>query len=122
MIKSTRAKGNRNVRRCKDMFIRCGWWYDDCEKKGKYIKQKDLFGLFDGIAISKNSNKVRFIQVTSNRPHTHKKYQQFVEDYPLSQVIVEQWVYIDRKGFRIFLYKKGKKPTKTDINFRSGKK
>ena len=78
---------------------------DKVEKTGKFAKVKDLYGLYDLIAITKK--EVMFVQVTSNRPHTHKKYLGFSEMFP--NITHKQFVWIDRKGWKIFTYRKGKK-------------
>lgn len=45
------------------------------ERTGKFIKEKDAFGLFD--LVSWADDDVAFIQVTCNKPHSHKAYEKF---------------------------------------------
>jgi hypothetical protein len=99
---NTRAKGNRIVRKVKDIFTNNGYLVDVVEKTGKFIKQKDLFGLYDIICIS--PHKFYLIQVTTNRPHPHKPYIQFQKKYNKTGLKTEQWVWYDRKGFKVFTY------------------
>lgn len=75
---------------------------DVVEKTGKFCKQKDLFGLFDIIAIG--NGFVFFIQITCGRPHTHKGYKKFAEEFGESNICTEQWVYKGNKKFDLYLY------------------
>jgi len=102
MSSKTRAKGNRNQRRCIEKLQSEGWLVDKVEKTGKFIKQKDLFGLFDIVALK--GKYTTFIQITSNRPHTHKKYLEFGRMYGNDQRLIEQWVHYDHKGWVVFWY------------------
>lgn len=102
----TRTKGNRNQRKAITELEEKGYLVSKVELGGKFTTQKDLFGLFDLVAIAPNG-KVYFIQITTNRPHTHKDYVAFVKRYKPSAVI-EQWVWFDRKGWKKFLYLKDK--------------
>ena len=81
-----------------------GWLVGKVEQGGKFTKIKDLFGLFDLVAIKPGD--LHLIQVTCNRPHTHKHYQAFVDKY---LVHAYQWVFVDRKGWKQFIYKPNKK-------------
>jgi len=78
-----------------------GFLVSKTEVVHKYAKEKDCFGLFDLVAISEEG-PVRFIQITCNRPHSHKTYDSFAAKY--KQIAVEQWVWVDREGFRYYTY------------------
>ena len=101
MTSANRAKGLRNQRKVIKELQDRGFLVDKVEKTGRFCKEKDLFGLFDLIAIYPG-RCASLIQVTTNRPHTHKKYQEFAKTFPRQSI--EQWVYYDRKGFVIFVY------------------
>lgn len=96
---NTRNKGNRNQLKVIKHFDQLGWLVDKVEVGGKFAKSKDLFGLFDLVAIK--DGIVKFIQVTTNRPHTHKKYQSFCDTWSHG---CEQWVWYDRQGWKLFYY------------------
>ena len=108
----TKVKGNRIQRKVIAYFQKRGYIVSKVEMQSMYAKERDLFGLFDLIAL--RSDAISLVQVTCNRPHTHKKYMEFSKEYRLKDVYYEQWVWIDRKGWKIFLYRHGKK-FKTDM-------
>ena len=96
-----RIKGNRARRRCIEYLESKGWKVGIVERTGKFIKEKDLFGLFDLVAV-KETMSAMFIQVASNKPHTHKKLSQFkIKFYNQS---IRQYVWIDNKGFNVYVY------------------
>jgi hypothetical protein len=96
----TRVKGNRNRRACINELEKAGWLVDVVEKTGRFVKVKDLYGLFDLIAIDKNSTAL--IQVSSNTPHAHKYLSEFKLKFP--HIIVRQYTWVDRVGWKIFEY------------------
>jgi hypothetical protein len=71
-----------------------------------------MFGLFDLVAIKKGD--CVFAQVTCNRPHTHKDYQEFSRDYHNNGIEFWQFVHYDRKGWRTFQYRMGMKIEKDE--------
>lgn len=75
---------------------------DDCERRGRHLKQKDLFGAFDLVALHL-TEKPCFIQVSSNVPHTHKKYLEFSRTVSKHQIIC-QLTWFDRQGFIGYIY------------------
>lgn len=104
---NARAKGSRNEKKYIDELVSQSWLVDRVEKKGKFLKEKDLFGLFDLIALK--GNITMLVQVTTNRPHTHKDYSDFAKKWyhPLRRI--RQVVWYDRKGWVIFDYDQFKK-------------
>lgn len=99
-----RAKGNRHRRKCIERLEKLGYQVDVVEKTGRFCKQKDMFGLFDLIAI-KPLNTM-FIQVASqSSQHPHGPLIEFADKY--KNITVRQYVWVDRKGFKIFNYKNG---------------
>ena len=100
---NAKVKGRTAVNRyIKDFLEGEHFIHDKVEKTGKFVKQKDLFGLFDLIALHRFGH-VYFIQVTCNRPHSHKKFLKFEETYGKKSRII-QAVWYDRKGWKIFEY------------------
>ena len=99
---NTRAKGWRIADKVTKQLAAEGWLVDKVEKTGKFVTQKDLFGLFDLLAIKKHV--VKFIQVTCNKPHKHTPYLSFAKQFGHNRLKVEQWVHYDRKGWVIHKY------------------
>ena len=79
------------------------------EKTGKYIKTKDLYGLFDLIAIKPKRTKL--IQFKTNKQPTLKPFKNFANTYP--QFEIEIWVWIDYEGFDKYACKPEQKHTLT---------
>jgi hypothetical protein len=102
MASSARAKGTRNQNKVKDLFTRMGYLCDDVERRGRHLKQKDLYGLFDLISVHP-TEKPCLIQVTSNTPHTHKLYLEFSKSVSTYQLVV-QVIWVDRLGFIGYIY------------------
>jgi hypothetical protein len=103
---NTRAKGNRiQLKLIKKLRLE-GWLVAKTERTGKFIKEKDLFGIGDLICLKKTEGKtkIKIIQSTTNRPHTHKKYKEFAEKFGEEYLKVEQWVWVDRKGWKTYSY------------------
>ena len=111
-VSNSRAKGTRNQNKVKDLFTRMGYLVDDVERRGRHLKQKDLYGLYDLVAVHP-VHKPCLVQVTSNTPHTHKLYLDFAETYSEHQLAV-QVIWIDRKGFIGYIYHKNNKKTIVD--------
>ena len=114
MVNSARAKGTRNVNKVKDLFTRMGYLIDDCERRGRHLKQKDLYGHFDCVAVHP-TEKPCFIQVSSNVPHTHKKYLDFTKTISEYQIVC-QLTWFDRLGFVGYIY--GNAGTKVTVDGR----
>jgi len=104
---STRSKGNRNQLKCIRKLEADGYLVSKTEQSFKYSTETDAFGLFDLIAI--DPNNLILIQVTTNVPHTHKKFIDFSKKYCIPNICYEQWVWYDRKGWKVFMYKNGNK-------------
>jgi hypothetical protein len=96
----TRIKGNKARREAIKIFEGLGFEVDVCEKTGRFIVQKDLFGIGDIICIKPNNTLI--VQVTCNKPHTHGPYDLFAKKYPQFKII--QAVKIDRKGWKYYFY------------------
>lgn len=109
---NTQVKGRTAQRRCRELLEKEGWTVGYCGKTSRWTK--DLFGLFDIVAIKQG--EMRFIQVTCNTPHTHLLFAEFQKKYCLwDQARVEQWVWIDRKGFMKYRYYPGQEYTITKV-------
>lgn len=93
---NTRAKGTRNRKKTLDHLTAQGWLVGVVERTGRFIFPKDLFSLFDICCIKKN--KVLFVQVATNRPHTHKVYKAFRKKVCCKKyILIEQWCWYDYK-------------------------
>lgn len=97
-----KKKGNRNQLKAIKQLEQDNWLVGKVELGGKFEKNKDLFGIFDLVCVRKK--EVLFVQVTSNRPHTHKTYLEFSHLYCCDNIGIQQWVYYDRKGWKKFDY------------------
>jgi hypothetical protein len=97
-----RAKGSKNVRRAMNLLEHGGWLVGKCELGGKFTKEKDLYGLYDLVCTIPNI--VMYVQVTSNKPHAHWKYQEFADKYAGPNLIVVQLVWVDGVGFTEYRY------------------
>ena len=102
---NTRVKGNRNQRKAITELEKKGYRVAKAEIGGRFVKEKDMFSLFDLVCIKRNS-PVLFIQVTTNRPHKHQEYEDFATEYYTypTYIEIEQWVHYDRKGWVVFNY------------------
>jgi len=95
---NTRAKGKRNLNKSLEYYRKKGWLAESVERASKYIKQKDLFNLFDGICIKPNRTKL--FQVKSNKmKDSLQPFKDFAKKYP--QFEVELHIWIDRNGVKI---------------------
>ena len=79
----SRAKGNRSRLKVISMLEGCGWNVAVVERTGRFIRIKDMFELFDLVAITEYVHYASplFVQVATNTPHTHKKFKEFAEKY-----------------------------------------
>ncbi len=103
---NTNNKGNRIQRKAIEELEVSGWLVSKAgQQRGRFTKEKDLFGLFDIVAIKRGT--LLLIQLTVNKPHTHKKYIKFSEDFSNEGLEYWQWVWYDRKGWKKFLYRYG---------------
>lgn len=98
---NTRAKGNKARREVIAYYKRNGGDAAICERTGKFIKEKDLFGLFDLVAYD-SLGDVWFIQVTCNKPHSHKKHQEFANKDLVAGVL--QYVRMDGGKYNFYRY------------------
>lgn len=96
------SKGLRIRLKCIKQLKDIGYLVDTVEKTSRFALMKDLWGLID-LACIKPGN-VLFVQVTCNKNHPHKKYQDFANKYGTSDIWIEQWVHIDYVGFEIWSY------------------
>ncbi len=106
---NTRDKGNRILNKCiEEFYSKDKWNISKSEKSGKFIKEKDLFGLFDAVCILRGVGQVNLIQSTCNKPHSHKLYQDFSIE---NNLVVWQYVYHDKsdkaKGWIVYTYNFG---------------
>lgn len=100
-MKNTRAKGNKAVRRAIELHNVHGYDVARVERTGKFIKEKDCFGIGD-ILILHPTALPCMAQVTCNKPHVHKPYIKFAMKYEMIKCI--QMVWVDRTGWKIYYY------------------
>ena len=93
---NTRRKGRRNEYRCKEALEADGWKVLLTPPPARFKKEQDLFGLFDMIAVK--GNKIRFIQVKTNRDGTGVQWKHEAKQYSLIKAsCAEIWIYTDRE-------------------------
>jgi len=104
----TKSKGNRTVAKAKKYLNDRGYSVDTVEKTGKFQKQKDMFGLFDLVAIK--YNHVIFIQVKTNSTSGCLKH---IHDFSKNHKIegLHYWIMVwyDRQDWVIHKFHKEKK-------------
>jgi hypothetical protein len=93
---NTYLKGLRTLRKCRDELEKEGWLTAKVENSSKYGK-KDLFGLFDAIAI--RPNRTKLIQCKTNNKPPMRQFYKWQELFP--QFEVEVWIWKDYKGFKV---------------------
>jgi hypothetical protein len=81
------------------------------ERTGQFIKDKDLFGVGDILCIHKTTSGadtvVKIVQTTCSVPHVHKPFFDFANRFP--GLLLEQWVMMNRAGWRVYSYTAGQK-------------
>ncbi len=82
------------------------------ERTGRFIKDKDLFGIGDIFAIK--TTNIMIVQVTSNRPKPDTPFMEFSIRFPVVEVM--QMIWYDHKGWRFISYIHGKKGDFTEYN------
>lgn len=98
----SKAKGNRNKRKCAEFYREKGWIVEDVENNSRFAIRKDLFNLFDLLAIKEGV--VMFIQVKSNRPPTQKPYGKWAMINCNEHIRCICWTWYDYQGPRIQEY------------------
>ena len=99
---NAKQKGWRTVRKGREVLHQMGYITDTVEKTSRFAKQKDCFKLWDVLALKPRT--LIFIQFTTTKPHTHKPFQQFANEYGTDQLWFEQWVWIKYTGFKRYKY------------------
>jgi len=97
-----RRKGNRSRLKAIKELQEAGWIVDVVEKTNRYAKEKDCFGLFDLLAL--RGGQVMLLQISTNRHHTHFQFEEFAKKYAFNNIMIEQWVSIDRGGWKKHSY------------------
>jgi hypothetical protein len=99
---NTRAKGNRARIKAIKVLEQDGFKVAVVERTGRFIKERDAFGIGDLLAIIDNRPPL-LIQVTCNKPHTHKLYKEFAKEFGVF-ICPIQMVWIDNEGFMMYIY------------------
>jgi len=96
-----RAKGARSVLKCRKVLEKDGWMFDTVEKTGRFIKMKDLWNLFDAVAVK--GKYYKFIQVKTNLKGQKWKtpFKEFSKSHGNKYVSIEIWIWFDRVGFEV---------------------
>ena len=103
---NTRAKGNRTRNKAIEYLKMHGYLVGIVERTLKFAKNKDLFNLFDLVAVKKD--RTWFVQVTTSVPHTHTGFKEFAAEYGGNHVNIMQMVWIKYKGWKIYVYRTDK--------------
>lgn len=102
MSSPNRLKGYRTVSLIKQVLVSQGYIVTNLEKTGKFVKEKDLWGLWDLLAL--NGKVHLFIQAKTNIALGKKKlckwtqsYILFAQEHGSEHVRYEIWVKYDRR-------------------------
>ena len=119
MTLKTKQKGWRTVRKGNDFFRQNGYIGANLEKTGRFIKEKDLFNLWDNLYIKGNLHI--FVQYKTNMCLGVKKPRKWLTPFidfakEHGSIYVKYYVFnsIDYKGFQMFdcMTKKNEKKNK----------
>lgn len=112
-----RRKGNRTVRRCLVWLHSHGWLVGLVERTGRFIKDKDLFGLFDAVCVDVGGHCL-FVQFKTNVPAHLGNLLTFSETY--DQDVLCMTLY-DRLGLVLHRFPgRGIKPFRLDLRNKRG--
>ena len=95
---STRRKGDKRERQCRNMLQNAGW--EAHKKVNNTYDNSDIFGAFDVIAV-REDKKPLYIQVKSNRTAGALKELSETSFVNLDHMDVQVWVAEDYSGWRI---------------------
>ena len=96
----TREKGQRIERKAKKSLEKNNYKVHKAYMGGKYRKNRDIFNLFDLIAVKED--RIKFIQVKANQARGQKEIKEQSDFIPQADFIdIELWVWMDRVGWRI---------------------
>ncbi len=106
MASKSRIKGYQTVALGKKIFLADGFIGANLEKTGKFVKEKDLFNLWDYLFLKKKVHK--FIQFKTNEHFGKQKLRKwltpfidFAKKHSSKYVQYEIWNKLDRKHFEI---------------------
>jgi len=100
-MSKSRQKGYRTVAKIRKLFEDEGYIVANLEKTGKFIKEKDLFNLWDILCVRGKTHV--FIQAKTNaKGHKWKQpYIEFGRKHGSRTVKYEIWNKLDRKYFLV---------------------
>lgn len=110
MVK-TRQKGNKARLEVIKYLESRGYKVAIVERTGRFIKEKDMFGLYDLVAVHSVKIGQLFIQISSNVPHTHRNFCDFTMNYKTNAACL-QFTKLDNKGWNVWFYSVGTKSKK----------
>ena len=106
MVSSKRIKGYRTVASGKQIFLANGFIGANLEKTGKFVKEKDLFNLWDYLFIRGKLHL--FVQFKTNEAFGKRKlrkwikpFTDFAKKHSSKYVKYEIWSRWDRKYFKV---------------------
>lgn len=91
---NTKSKGLRIQRKAIAYLQEQGWDVGKVERSNRFETPKDLWGMFD--LCCKKQGHILFVQVTTNKWHTHTPYIKFIREYGNEFISAWQIVYKDR--------------------------
>ncbi len=107
MTSKARAKGNRTIRKGKEILFAEGYIGNNLEKTGRFVKEKDLFNLWDWLFIKGKHHL--FIQFKTNMEFGVRKprkwldpFIEFGKKHGSRYVKYKVWSKPDRKPFLVF--------------------
>ena len=100
-----RKKGRGNVRKAIKLLVSDGWFAECVEKTGRFVKQKDLFGLWDIVGVRPGFFPL-FIQVKTNKKPNLEPFVEFLKKF--GGIDGQVWVYRDREGFVYYFFSRQK--------------
>lgn len=98
----TRAKGNRYRNSLIELLERKGLNVGIVERTGRFVTPKDLYSLFDLIALS-DDGEVQLIQNSSYHPHVHKTLDDFKKRY--KNLVIRQYFWKDSRHYARYTYR-----------------
>lgn len=99
---NTRNKGNMARRKAIALLEEDGWDVAIIERTGRFIKEKDAFGVGDLLAFKQGH--CLLVQVTCTKPHTQAPYRAFIKKHGSEYVSLWQMVYLKGGKWRIIKY------------------
>jgi Holliday junction resolvase len=98
---NTIRKGNRTRREIIKWHQDNGYDVAIIERCGRYIKERDAFGIGDLLAIKGDEIKLIQSKTNSKEKKTQRLMEDFVKKHKNKNLVLELWNRIDYRGFKI---------------------